>query len=218
MMPFMLTVFFTAILIVKLYPKFTPRTIARIAFMFVAAGTAWLAVVIRNEWTTPTVILGLFIVGLGQGALVTLLFNVLVTASPKEMAGDVGSLRGVTQNLAAAIGTAMVGAFVVGLLSSAIIVNASSNPVITAELRDQVNLTNLNFMRDSQVVDRLTANTNATPEQVTAALEINAAARIQALKIGFLVMSGLALLSIIPCSWLPDYKPGDIMPDGAKKS
>jgi len=218
MMPFMLTVFFTAILIVKLYPKFTPRTIARIAFMFVAAGTAWLAVVIRNEWTTPTVILGLFIVGLGQGALVTLLFNVLVTASPKEMAGDVGSLRGVTQNLAAAIGTAMVGAFVVGLLSSAIIVNASSNPVITAELRDQVNLTNLNFMRDSQVVDRLTANTNATPEQVAAALEINAAARIQALKIGFLVMSGLALLSIIPCSWLPDYKPGDIMPDGAKKS
>lgn len=218
MMPFMLTVFFTAILIVKLYPKFTPRTIARIAFVFVAAGTAWLAVVIRNEWTTPPVILGLFIVGLGQGALVTLLFNVLVTASPKEMAGDVGSLRGVTQNLAAAIGTAMVGAFVVGLLSSAIIVNASSNPVITAELRDQVNLTNLNFMRDSQVVDRLTANTNATPEQVTAALEINAAARIQALKIGFLVMSGLALLSIIPCSWLPDYKPGDIMPDGAKKS
>ena len=40
----------------------------------------------------------------------TLLFNVLVTASPKELAGDVGSLRGVTQNLAAAVGTAVVGA------------------------------------------------------------------------------------------------------------
>jgi len=32
------------------------------------------------------VILGLITVGLGQGALVTLLFNVLVTSSPKELA------------------------------------------------------------------------------------------------------------------------------------
>jgi hypothetical protein len=30
--------------------------------------------------------LGLITVGLGQGALVTLLFNVLVTSSPKELA------------------------------------------------------------------------------------------------------------------------------------
>ena len=59
-------------------------------------------------------IVGLITVGLGQGALVTLLFNVLVTSSPKELAGDVGSLRGATQNLAAAVGTAVIGALVVG--------------------------------------------------------------------------------------------------------
>ena len=46
--------------------------------------------------------IGLITFGIGQGALVTLLFNVLVTAAPKELAGDVGSLRGTTQNLAAA--------------------------------------------------------------------------------------------------------------------
>jgi len=102
MMPFMLTVFFTAILIVRLYRRFAPRQIATVAFLLVAAGTAWLAFVVRNDWTTAPVIAGLITVGLGQGALVTLLFNVLVTASPKELAGDVGSLRGVTQNLAAA--------------------------------------------------------------------------------------------------------------------
>ena len=43
MMPFMLTVFFTAILIVRLYNKFAPRTIARGAFCLVAAGALWLA-------------------------------------------------------------------------------------------------------------------------------------------------------------------------------
>src|SRR5579871_5798908 len=178
MMPFMLTVFFTAILIVRLYKRFTPRQIATAAFLLVAAGTGWLAFVVRNDWSVPPVIAGLFIVGLGQGALVTLLFNVLVTASPKELAGDVGSLRGVTQNLAAAVGTALVGALLVGLLSSMIIGNMTANPAISAELKDEVNLTNLNFFSDNQLKERL-ANTSATPEQLAAALRINADARIR---------------------------------------
>jgi MFS family permease len=209
MMPFMLTVFFTAILIVRLYNKFTPRQIATCAFLLVAAGTAWLALVVRNDWTTFPVILGLFTVGLGQGALVTLLFNVLVTASPKELAGDVGSLRGVTQNLAAAVGTAVVGALLVGILSTFIVRSLAENPAISAELKDEMNLTNLNFFRDTQLKERL-ADTSATPEQRDEALRINAEARIRALKVGFLVLSCLALLAIVPCTWLPSYKPGEI--------
>ncbi len=217
MMPFMLTVFFTAILIVRLYSKFSPRRIAIASFVLVSIGTAWLAFVIRNEWSTVPVIAGLITVGLGQGALVTLLFNVLVTAAPKELAGDVGSLRGVTQNLAAAVGTALVGAFVVGMLSSLIMTNAATSPVISAELLNQVNPANLNFMTDAQVETRLT-DIGASAAEMKDGLRINAEARIRALKIGFMVMSGLALLAIVPCSWLPDYKPGEIPADGQKRS
>ena len=217
MMPFMLTVFFTAILIVRLYNRFTPRQIATSAFLVVAAGTAWLAFVVRNDWSTFPVIIGLLTVGLGQGALVTLLFNVLVTASPKDLAGDVGSLRGVTQNLGAAVGTAVVGALLVGLLSTMIIGQLNQNPVITAELKDEVNLTDLNFMSDIQIRERL-GSTSATPEQMDEALRINAEARIRALKIGFLCLSGLALLALVPCRWLPDYKPGEIPSGIAEKA
>jgi hypothetical protein len=151
-------------------------------------------------------------VGLGQGALVTLLFNVLVTAASKELAGDVGSLRGVTQNLAAAVGTAMAGALLVGLLSSMILARGLDNPVITAELKDQVNLYNLNFFSDQQLTERL-SDTTATDEQMAEALRINAESRTGALKIGFLVLTGLALLAIFPCGWLPDYKPGEVPAD-----
>jgi MFS family permease len=209
MMPFMLTVFFTAILIVRLYKRFTPRQIATVAFLLVTAGTAWLAFTVRNDWSVPPVIAGLITVGLGQGALVTLLFNVLVTASPKELAADVGSLRGVTQNLAAAVGTSLVGALLVGLLSTMIVGNLTQNPVITAELKDEFNLNNLNFFSDAQLKDRLD-NTSATAEQFDEALRINAEARIGSLKIGFLCLSGLSLLALLPCRWLPDYRPGEI--------
>lgn len=72
---------------------------------------------VTNNWQTVPTILGLVVFGIGQGALVTLVFNVLVTASPKELAGDVGSVRGTTQNLASAVGTAVAGALLVSLLT-----------------------------------------------------------------------------------------------------
>ena len=219
MMPFMLTVFFTAILIVRLYDRFSPRTIARGSFVLVAAGTLWLAFVARNDWSVLPVIIGLITVGLGQGALVTLLFNVLVTAAPKELAADVGSLRGVTQNLAAAVGTALMGALLVGLLGSMVMSNLIDNPVIPAqfkqaELREQLNLDNINFVRNDQLEERL-AETTATPEKVDEAVRINTESRLRALKIGFVVLSGLSLLAIFPCSWLPNYTPGQIPGDAA---
>jgi hypothetical protein len=214
MMPFMLTVFFTAILIVRLYKWFTPRLIARCAFVLVIAGTLWLAFVARNDRSVLPVILGLVTVGLGQGALVTLLFNVLVTSARKELAGDVGSLRGVTQNLAAAVGTALMGALLVGVLSTLVHRDLVDNPIIplafkSAELEQEFDLDSINFIRNDQLKERL-QQTAATPEQVDEAVRINTEARLRSLKIGFLVLSGLALLAIVPCSWLPDYKPGEI--------
>jgi hypothetical protein len=214
MMPFMLTVFFTAILIVRLYHRFTPRQIARGAFALVTAGTLWLAFVASNDWSVVPVILGLITVGLGQGALVTLLFNVLVTSAPKELSGDVGSLRGVTQNLASAVGTAVMGALLVGLLSSMIMANLVENPVIPpefkrAELAQRFDLDNINFIRNDQLHERL-QQIPAPPEKADEVVRINTESRLRALKIGFLVLAGLALLAILPCGWLPDYRPGEI--------
>lgn len=212
MMPFLVTVFFTAILIVRLYKRFTPRQIARYGFLLVFVGTTWLAFVVTNNWSTFPVVIGLFLVGLGQGALVTLLFNVLVTAAPKEAAGDVGSLRGVTQNMAAAVGTALAGALLVGVLSTAVLSKVSSNLIVTEELRAQINLDSINFVSN----DRLKAvlsDTTATEEQVNEAVTINTNARLRALKTGFLVMAGLSLLALIPSGWLPNYRPGQIPKD-----
>ncbi len=212
MMPFMLTVFFTAILIVRLYDRFTPRQIARYAYVLVMAGTLWLALVARSDWSVFPVILGLVTVGLGQGALVTLLFNVLVTSAPKELAGDVGSLRGVTQNLAAAVGTAVMGALVVAVLSGGVLRDIKGNPLITAEIKEVVDLNAINFVNNDNLKSRF-EETNASPEQIAEAVRINTENRLVALKTGFLVLSGLAVLALVPCGWLPNYRPGEIPAD-----
>jgi predicted MFS family arabinose efflux permease len=210
MLPFNLTVFFTAMLIIRAYGKFTSRQIGMGGFVLCTVALLWLAFVVKNDWSAVPVMFGLILFGIGQGSLVTLLFNVLVTASPKELAGDVGSLRGTTNNLAAAVGTAVSGALLVGLLSASILTSLAAHPELKEELRSQVDLdNNINFVSN----DRLAAfleTTDATPAEVEQAMQINSDSRLRALKIGLVIMSLLSLLAIFPASRLPNHKPGEI--------
>jgi len=150
--------------------------------------------------------------GIGQGSLVTLVFNVLVTASPKELAGDVGSLRGTANNLAAAVGTAVVGALLVSLLSAAVLRGIADNPLLPPAIQSEVDLDNINFVSNDRLLG-IMQRTSATPEQVAEAVRVNTDARLSALRMGLLVMAGLALLAIVPAGRLPDYRPGEIPAD-----
>jgi predicted MFS family arabinose efflux permease len=214
MMPFNLTVFFTAMLIVRFYEKFTPRQIGRYGFILCTVALIWLAFVVHNDWSEVPVLLGLVVFGIGQGSLVTLLFNVLVTASPKELAGDVGSLRGTTQNLAAAVGTAVAGALLVGLLSAAVLAGIAANPKLTPELQSQVDLDSINFISNDRLQSAM-QSTTASPAQVAEAVRVNTDARLRALKIGLLIMAGIAMLAIIPAQRLPNFIPGEV-PDPSR--
>jgi predicted MFS family arabinose efflux permease len=206
MMPFNLTVFFTAMLVVRLYPKLTPRRIAQFGFGLCVLGLLWLAFVVRNDWSAIPVMFGLITFGIGQGALVTLLFNVLVTAAPRELASDVGSLRGTTQNLAAGVGTAIAGALLVGLLSTGVLYRVAANPQLPPEVLSQVNMDAINFVSNDRL-ESIMARTTATPAQVEEAVRVNTEARLNALKIGLLIMAGVALLALIPASGLPNDRP-----------
>ena len=216
MMPFNLTVFFTAMLVVRLYTRLTPRQIGVYGFILCTVALVWLAFVVRNDWSEVPVLLGLIAFGIGQGALVTLLFNVLVTASPKELAGDVGSLRGTTQNLAAAVGTAVAGGLLVGLLSAAVLSRVNASPYLTPELQAQVDLDSINFISNDRLQAAL-ARTTANPAQVTEAVRVNTEARLRALKIGLLIFAGIAMIAIIPASRLPNYLPGEIPALGRRR-
>jgi predicted MFS family arabinose efflux permease len=212
MLPFNLTVFFAAILVVRLYDKMPPRRIGQLGFVVCTVALLWLAWVVRNDWSAPVVMIGLIVFGIGQGALVTLVFNVLITAAPKDLAGDVGSLRGTTQNLAAAVGTAVAGALLVGLLSGMVLYQLADHPALPPELQEEVDLDNINFVTNDRLLE-IMQGTTATPEQVEEAVRINTESRLRALKIGLLIMAGIALVAIFPASRLPAFRPGEIPPD-----
>ncbi|MBF6159067.1 MFS transporter [Nocardia cyriacigeorgica] len=209
MMPFNLTVFITAMLVVRFYKRFTPRVIGMFAFGLTTAALIWLAYVVTNNWETVPTIAGLIVFGIGQGALVTLVFNVLVTSAPKKLAGDVGSLRGTTQNLASAVGTAVVGAMLVTILSFVVGRELIDNVDLSDSLIAQVDLDNVNFVSNDRLREVL-ERTDATPEQVDAAVAVNEDVRLRTLKFGLLILAGISATAIVPASRLPDYRPGEI--------
>ena len=209
MMPFNLTVFVTATLVVRFYRRYPPRVIGVAGFVLTTAALVWLSFVVDNNWETLPTILGLVVFGIGQGALVTLVFNVLVTAAPSELAGDVGSLRGTTQNLASAVGTAVAGALLVSLLGLGVARAVVEHPEMPPELVAQVDLDEVNFISNDDLRAVL-AQTDAAPAQIDAAVEVNEQTRLGTLRLGLLILAGISAIAILPASRLPRYKPEEI--------
>jgi MFS family permease len=209
--PYALAVATAAMLSVRLYSRLAPRRLGVISFSLVTVGSILLAFTVGNQWSTPMVIVGLVIVGLGEGAMLTLLFNVLVSASPKELAGDVGALRGVVNNVSSALGAAFSSVVAVGLLSL-FIVSAFNQSTLPQTLRTEINFDQIDFVTNEQL-DEVLSETSVTPAEAAEAVAINEAARLAALKATFLILAVISLLSIIPALRLPNYTPGELEPE-----
>jgi predicted MFS family arabinose efflux permease len=215
--PYALAIAASAMLVVRIYGRLTARQIGLIGFILVSVGLVLLSVTIQNDWQTAAVIISLIIVGVGEGALLTLLFNVLVSSSPKEQAGDVGALRGVANNLATGLGTAFAGVVAVGVLAFFVGTSVAVSPIITDELLAQLNLDNVNFITNDQLESVLGA-TDASPEQVDEAVRINEEVRLSSLRVSFLFLAAIGLLGLVPALGLPSYNPAEIKPETPAKS
>ena len=207
--PYTLSIFVASSVVATLYSRFAPRVIARVGFIVVASALTLIAFTIRNEWTQVLIVTGLILLGLGQGAIVALVFNTLLSSAPKELAGDVGAWRGLVHNLSGSVGIAVASVFAVSVLAGIIQADVRDHPELPPELVSQVNLDNVNFITNDQL-SAVLAETTATPEQVDAAIALNEDARLLGLKISLLGLAALALLAIVPAGRMPGFTPGDM--------
>ena len=206
--PYALAVAVAAIFTVRLYSRVTPRQLGIISFVLIAAGSTFVGLSIFNDWGILSVILGLAMLGVGEGTMLTLLFNVLVSASPKRLAGDVGALRGVANNMSSALGAAFASVVAVALLGL-IIISSFNASTLPPSLKSEINFNNIDFVSNDQLKQVL-SQTTATPAQVDEAVRINEEARLRSLRATFLLIAGISLLAIFPAAGLPKYAPGEV--------
>jgi hypothetical protein len=81
--------------------------------------------------------------------------------------------------------------------------------VLPPEIQSQVDLDSINFVNNERL-QSVMERTSAAPAQVAEAVRINTESRLRALKLGLLIMAGLALITIIPAGRLPNYLPGEL--------
>ncbi|MFF1879313.1 MFS transporter [Leifsonia sp. NPDC058230] len=208
--PYTLSIFLASTFVASLYKRLSPRVLARLGFIVVAVGLIILAFSVRNEWEQFVVVIGLIVLGLGQGAIVALVFNTLLSAAPKKLAGDVGAWRGLVHNLSGSVGIAVASVFAVGILGGLIASSIADHPEIPPSLISQVNLDNPNFVTNDHLKEVLGSSTDATPQQVDAAVAVNEDARLQALNISLLGLAGIALLAIVPAGRMPGMRKDDL--------
>jgi len=80
----------------------------------------------------------LAIFGVGAGLLLSQLGNVIMSSVDPSKTNEAGGLQGTAQNLGASLGTALIGAVLIGALTSGFVDRVESNPAVPASVRQQV--------------------------------------------------------------------------------
>lgn len=207
--PYTLSIFLSSTFIAVLYGRFSPRVLGAAGFVVVASALTLLAFTVRGDWGQWFIVAGLILLGLGQGSIVALVFNTLLSAAPKQLAGDVGAWRGLVHNLSGSVGIAVATAFAVGVLATSLATSAVENPEISDELVSEINFDDADFLTNAQLEEVL-GGTSATDAEVAAAIEINEEARLRALQISLLGLALLSLLAIVPAMRMPNYREGEL--------
>lgn len=173
------------------------RNVTRYAFLAVGTGLVLLGAIVRNDWSNASVVLSLAAIGLGEGALATLLFKNLASVVPMEISEDVEPLCSATSHLAAAVGAALAGALVIGVLSLNVNQHLSRDPAIGTELRAHLDLNRVAFISNDRLKQAL-EQSPLTPEHIANAIQINTAARLFALKLTFFALAALTFVGFLP--------------------
>jgi predicted MFS family arabinose efflux permease len=197
LVPFTVASFIGALFVSRFRSPLAMRNAARYAFLAVGTGLVLLGAIVRNDWSDASVVLSLATIGLGEGALATLLFKTLAAVAPTEMSEDVEPLCSATSHFAAAIGAAIAGALVIGILSLNVNRYLARDPVIGTELRAHLDLNRVAFISNDRL-QHLLEQSPLSPEHIANAVQINTDARLLALKVSFFALAGLTFVGFLP--------------------
>ncbi len=158
------------------------------------------------------------IIGLGIGALASQLGAVTVSAVPDKESSEVGGLQNTALNLGASLGTALVGSVMISVLTTLVLQGVLANPIIPDSLKADAQTTfgaGVPFLSDTAVRMGLEAY-GAAEATIQEVLQINADARLAALRAALFVVVLAAALALFFTRRIPTKPPGApaMIPDG----
>ncbi|MFD7975928.1 MFS transporter [Streptomyces sp. NPDC059071] len=213
-LPLSVTLLAAALLIPRFFPDVSPRRVVRLGVFALLAGAVVLMAALDADAGAEVVTLPLLLIGLGMGALASQLGAVTVSAVPDEESARVGGLQNSVTNLGASIGTALAGSIMIAVLTSSFLTSVDQNPAIPAEVKSRASVelqSGIPFLSDAQLSDALD-EAGVDPAVADAALDANAAARLDGLRAALAILAGASVVALFFTSRIPGTQPGRARP------
>ena len=205
LLPLSLALLASALLIPRVAPNASPRLVVRLGMLSMLVGTLVLVAGLDPGAGAGIVLIPMALVGLGIGALASQLGAVTVSAIPDTQSAEVGGLQNTFTNFGASLGTALVGAVLIGSLTSGFIDGVTNNPAVPASVTASATVqleSGVPFISDSDLHKKL-ETTDLSPSAQEAIVADNASARLLGLRsalwlVALLTVVGLFFTGMIP--------------------
>ncbi|PWI45641.1 MFS transporter [Streptomyces sp. ICBB 8177] len=185
-----------------------PRTVVRIGLLVLLIAAVWLLATIRPHIDDLSFALAMAVLGLGMGLLASQLGNVVQSAVGESERSEAGGLQYTAQNLGSSLGTALIGAILIGALVNAFTTRIADNPLISDAARQQTGIAveaGVSFVSTDQV--RAAAEHAKLPQQeVDAIADAYATAQLDSLKAAILAVAAITLTGFAFTRSLPDNR------------
>jgi EmrB/QacA subfamily drug resistance transporter len=218
LLPMSVTMFAAALLGPRAAARRSPRRVAQMAFVFLAVGAVILLATIDVTLNSTAFAFGLAVFGIGVGGLASQLGNVIMSSVEPRQTNQAGGLQGTAQNLGAPLGTALIGAILLGAMTSAFVSAIDENPAIPDDLRvrltEQATSSGLEVLPVQQVEAYL-LEAGLPADQATAISTDYANSQLQGLKVALFAVAVFAVLATWFTRRLPNSSTAAAEPDGA---
>jgi EmrB/QacA subfamily drug resistance transporter len=198
MVPLSLALVVVAMALPRVRPQAIPRRVVLVGLLLMLAATLLLAVRLEDGATAAITTLPFLLMGAGMGAMASQLGNVIVSAVPVRSGGEAGGLQYTAQNLGSSLGTALIGAVVLGSLGTLFMRGIEGSSALDAELKKQAQVeisAGVNFVSDAQLEEALSRSGLSAAEQQVV-IDANADARLGALRRAMVVVAFFVLVAL----------------------
>jgi MFS family permease len=205
LLPLSLALLASALAIPRLASRASPRVVVRLGMLSMLAGTLVLVAGLDPGANAGVVLVPMALVGLGIGALASQLGAVTVSAQPDERSAEVGGLQNTFTNFGASLGTALVGAVLIGSLTTGFLGGLTTNQSVPAAVTAKATVElegGVPFISDSDLRKAL-ADTGLDRGTQTAIVDENATARLLGLRTALWLVALLTVVSLFFTGMLP---------------
>jgi MFS family permease len=139
LLPLSLTILLISFVAPRLAKRFYPKYIVMVGTVLSGAGCLVLSATVPKEDPTRTsMILGLTILGIGIGCIISQLSNLVMSSAPPDAVNDASALNTTFASLGSSIGTALLGAVLIAGLAFGIVAQLDGSTVLNAEQKQQI--------------------------------------------------------------------------------